>query len=125
MSGIVRCALYFGKPVAVACDARCDKAWGIQNRPHRQLSEHVDDYVWLSDEELGEAPADPGTYEGGHGKPEFSDQRMNKWCVRECERSAMVGLHEQRFIELPDLSNPSPNMRQPPTQVPDTERGAE
>jgi hypothetical protein len=50
-----------------------------------------DDFAWLSDDELGDAPVDPGTYEGGHAKPvgATSAEHMNKWCVRECERCAM------------------------------------
>ena len=79
---------YGGQPMKVACDRRCDKAWGINNRPRVQLSESEDDYAFFADGELGEAPSDPGTYEGGHAKPESPDEFPNKWCVRECERCA-------------------------------------
>ncbi|MBI3821927.1 MAG: hypothetical protein HY289_04520 [Planctomycetes bacterium] len=79
---------YFGEPMKVACDRRCDKAWGGNHRPRVQLSESVDDFAYLADDELGEAPADPGTYEGGETKPESPDEFPNKWCVRECERCA-------------------------------------
>lgn len=83
---------FFGKTWALVCDGRCDKAWGLNRRPRINFDEKdPDDIAWLSDNELGEAPEDPGTYEGGHGKPSstpLSDpNEMNKWCARECERS--------------------------------------
>jgi len=67
------------------CDMKCDKAFGINNRPKKQLSDDDDDYYFLPDSEVGIAPDDPGTYEGGFGKSPLS---ANKWCYRECERSA-------------------------------------
>ena len=80
---------YFGQRARVICDRQCQKAWGIQNRPRVQLSEDEDDYAFLADGELGEAPINPGTYEGGIGKPLRPDKFPTKWCVRECERCAM------------------------------------
>ena len=77
---------FFGQQVTVVCDLKCEKAWGSNSRPKLQLSDNIDDYVWLTDGELGEAPENPGTYEGGQGKP-FHPDKHNKWCVRECERS--------------------------------------
>lgn len=78
----------YGKPGALICDARCDKAWGINNRPRVEHDpDDPDDISFKSDDELGEAPDDPGTYEGGEGKPQTDEQRHNKWCLRECERS--------------------------------------
>ncbi len=79
---------YFGQQCKVACDGNCKKAWGINSRPKVQLSEDEDDYAFLSDIELGEAPADPGTYEGRDSKPNDASEFPNKWCVRECERCA-------------------------------------
>lgn len=79
---------YFGKPMKVNCDGKCHKAWGINSRPKEQLSDDEDDYVFLADGELGEAPNDPRIYEGRDGKPESVDEFPNKWCVRECERCA-------------------------------------
>ena len=79
---------YLGQLAIVACDRRCDKAWGVNSRPKVQLSDDEDDYEILSDDELGIAPADPGSYEGQDGKP--TDRRHNKWCVRECERSVLL-----------------------------------
>lgn len=79
---------YFGQPMAVACDRKCHKAWGINSRPKVQLSDNEDDYAFLADDELGDAPADPGTYEGADAKPASPDQFPNRWCVRECERCA-------------------------------------
>lgn len=78
---------FFGQKVTMACDGLCRKAWGINQRPKVEFDENEpDDIAWLADNELGEAPSDPGTYEGGHGKPD-GPHDMNKWCARECERS--------------------------------------
>lgn len=100
---IVKAITYFAKPCAVACDAKCEKAWGINNRPQVQFDKNDDDdTAYLPDDDLGIAPDDPGTYEGGYGKPQLPNQRLNKWCVRECERSAIADLGE--LVELPDFS---------------------
>ena len=82
---------FFGQAAKVACDGRCSKAWGINSRPSVQLSDDEDDFYWIPDGELPDAPADPGTTEGDHAKPLVvqSAADMNKWCVRECERCAM------------------------------------
>ena len=73
----------FGEKIIIACDENCEKAWGINTRPKVQLDENNgDDYYFLADGELGIAPTEPGTYEGGHVKKD----RLNKWCFRECER---------------------------------------
>jgi len=80
---------YFGKLAKVNCDGRCEKAWGINNRPRVQISDDVDDYAFLCDAELGQAPVDPGTYEGGVAKPPSAHEFPTKWCVRECERCNM------------------------------------
>ncbi len=87
---ISRGIVFFGQPSKLACDARCHKAWGINTRPREVLSEDPDDYAFLADHELGEAPEDPGTYEGGQGKPKADGDRLNKWCARECERSVIT-----------------------------------
>ena len=82
----------FGNPVEIRCDGRCSKAWGISNRPCINFDPNdPGNIAWLSDDEIkGDAPADPGTYEGGQGKPSATDLmdpvHMNKWCFRECER---------------------------------------
>lgn len=80
---------YCGQSAVFACDLGCSKAWGINSRPRVQLSDDEDDVEWLADDEIGEAPADPGTYEGGDGKPCTTDDAPNKWCVRECERGSI------------------------------------
>jgi len=79
---------YFGQLAKVNCDGNCKKACGLNGRPKVQLSADEDDYAFLADDELGEAPADPGTYEGNDAKPESAAGFPNKWCVRECERCA-------------------------------------
>jgi hypothetical protein len=66
------------------------------------VSNRVDDTVMLADDELGDAPADPGTYEGGHGKPADANFRLrSKWCARECERARIFDPDED--IQPPDL----------------------
>lgn len=84
-----RLITYFGQPAKVCCDGRCEKAWGLSNRPNVQLSDEEDDYAFLSDGELGIAPINPGTYEGSDAKPLSVMEFPNKWCVRECERCTM------------------------------------
>lgn len=102
MSKITKRVVAFGRPIVIGCDAKCSKAWGATNRPRVQLSENPDDYFYLSDDEAGDAPLDPGTYEGGDAKPMNPYQRLNKWCFRECERceSAPDGLEPV----LPDFT---------------------
>ena len=97
---------YFGKPCKVACDENCKKAWGLNSRPKEIVSDVEDDVVWLADSELGEAPDDPGTYEGGHAKPTCRAEMLNKWCVRECERSerTLTSQTVDHEIKLPDWS---------------------
>ena len=85
----------------LACDGNCCKAWGVMSRPKLELSADPDDVVYLADGELCEAPADPGTYEGGCAKPASPDD-MNKWCARECERSDMAETADK--LALPDYS---------------------
>lgn len=58
---------YFGQPVTVACDGKCHKAWGWPARPrsytfpedHPEFDE--DAFELLSDDELPDAPDDPGS----------------------------------------------------------------
>ena len=71
---------FCGQPATIACDANCEKAWGLNSRPRRA------DDSFVPDPELGTAPVDPGTTEGGHPKPRTPEERLNKWCARECER---------------------------------------
>lgn len=92
---IIKLVRYFDQPMAVACDVKCDKAWGVSQRPRVYFDPaDEDDSAYVSDGELGTAPIDPGTYEGGYGKPQMPAQRMNKWCVRECERCIRVDMGE-------------------------------
>jgi len=92
--------VFAGQDATVVCDEKCVKAWGINHRPKVQLDpENEDDVVWMADSELGDAPLDPGTYEGGHAKPTCEADRMNKWCVRECERSSMFRPWEEVVVK--------------------------
>lgn len=106
---IAKSITYFGKPHLLMCDACCSKAWGINSRPKVSLSDDPDDYAFLADGELGEAPPDPGTYEGGQAKPIKEEGRLNKWCARECERSVMAPQGKTGDL-LPDYSRRFPNM---------------
>jgi hypothetical protein len=103
---------FCGQPMRVACDERCDKAWGINRRPKVQHDPNDrDDYTYVPDGDLGTAPVDPGTYEGDHAKPVNHQGIPNKWCVRECERC--YGSHPGRSDEapkLPDFDRPEANM---------------
>lgn len=126
--------VYFGKPCVLACDGQCHKAWGINNRPRVYLDDPTgtvypntdhhyppdmedykdeDDYAYLADSELGDAPIDPGTYEGECAKPVEPHERLNKWCARECERSDIADYFDD--IDLDDLSvrqyNIAPHVR--------------
>jgi hypothetical protein len=112
--------LMFNQHEILACDGRCDKAWGINGRPRRELSDHPDDYVYIGDDDLGTAPSPDKTVvvsEGSHGKPsavaliEADSERMNKWCARQCERSKLFKPH-QLLLEssLPNLQHPLPNL---------------
>lgn len=89
-------------PLTLVCDGRCTKAWGINARPRVQVSDLEDDILYLADAELGVAPDDPGTYEGGCAKPCTPSSRLNKWCARECERSRIVQTGED--IVLSDFT---------------------
>lgn len=92
---------WMGQQVILACDGNCCKAWGISQRQKQELSADPDDVSYLADGELGAAPADPGTYEGGCAKPS-SPAGMNRWCARECERSSMAAT--VAALKLPDYS---------------------
>lgn len=94
----------FGHPALLVCDGKCEKAWGVNGRKDgliAQLSEDPDDIVYLADHETGIAPQNPGSYEGGEGKPSATACH-NKWCGRECERSSIIWPGEE--ISCPDLS---------------------
>lgn len=95
---------YFERHCLAVCDYRCDKAWGISgDRPELSRgSDDVDDVIWFADDEVAVAPDNPGSFEGGFGKP-MHPQEHNKWCVRECERSDVIEIGES--ISCPDWSH--------------------
>ena len=118
--------VYFGQQTKVVCDNNCRKAWGHNGRPCVYFDrdgkavgirsekgrnfhpEDWDNFAYLPDYLLGEAPEDPGTYEGGHGKPDWQIQtpdKLNKWCVRECERSAIKELGKPDSPVMPDFND--------------------
>ncbi len=119
--------IYCGQQAKIGCDEKCNKAWGsIRPRIYPEISEmkvfglngestypgdeydgkfDVDNYVLLSDDELGEAPKDNGFYEGGDSKPRLKLEIPNKWCARECERCAMSMPGEYNYpLNLKDFS---------------------
>jgi len=101
----------FDKPLVVACDGKCEKAWGICNRPQVQLDpEEPDDSYYLADGELGDAPKHSPDSEGGDMKPQnaTSGADMNKWCIRACERSEIKA--PGIAISLTDFSHRMYNM---------------
>lgn len=100
--------VFLGQNAVLTCDAKCSKAWGINSRPKQHLSENPDDYEFLSDSELGDAPIDPQIYEGGHAKPRIKAERHNQWCARECERSRIAKKTED--YNLPDFDKRLPNI---------------
>lgn len=123
---ISKSGTYFGQPIIIACDAKCHKAWG-SIRPRVYLDDptgkvygdgftdspypdddetiDVDNWAQLADDELPDAPDDNGWTEGDEAKPRAPEERLNKWCARQCERSCIV---DDKFpvkdFELPDFS---------------------
>lgn len=97
--------VFFNRSTTMLCDGKCNKAWGMNCRPQVYFDNNgeplldmnspdfdYDNHAYLPDNLLGEAPRNPGTYEGGYGKPDMAavnadPSLMNKWCARECERN--------------------------------------
>ena len=111
---------FFGEQVVLACDGRCDKAWGINGRARVLLSTKDDDHVLVPDSALGAAPPPGqtvGVAEGNDCKPSAvpltDGGRMNKWCARECERGGIYKLSEP--LSLRDLENPRTNIPKRPS----------
>ena len=122
--------VFFGKPATVGCDAQCNKAWGREDRPKRYLGgdpeapglsevergRRFDDYEFLADKELPEAPVASSTMEGDIAKPRTPEDRLNRWCVRSCERCQITLPGEQDgLLELPTFDAPRPNRRRKPS----------
>jgi len=94
--------MFCGRPVVLSCDGNCAKAWGMDSRPKIVFDlNDPDDFAYVSDEEFELAPTNPGTYEGDHAKPLAKEDRLNKWCSRQCERSVMAEPNEP--IVLPEF----------------------
>lgn len=109
--------VFFGRALVMACDGRCDKAWGMNGRPRKQLSDDPDDFVYEADSALGVAPGPGQTVvysEGAHFKPSaeplHDGESMNKWCARECERSGHFDPNREP-IAIPTFEPPRPNLR--------------
>lgn len=107
----------FGELFVLACDGQCNKAFGINGRPRELFDpDEPDDYIYLPDSKVGEAPGPGetiGVSEGGDLKPSavpLTDASlMNKWCSRECERSGFFKPGEP--IALHDMEHPLYNMQ--------------
>ena len=88
---------FCGQQAKVNCDGNCNKAWGESTRPKHCFNDPldvpgydpIDDWCYLSDDEPGDAPSNPGSMEGFDIKPSSNKDFPNKWCVRECERCNM------------------------------------
>ncbi len=62
--------LYFGKRCLAVRDRKYNKALGLNvDRPQWREPAQPDDGIWLADADVGIALANPGSYEGGQGKP--------------------------------------------------------
>ena len=109
-----RAITYCGRDAVLACDGKCSKAWGINGgRPKISFDpKDPDDYAYLPDQDVGEAPDQSDIGEGGHGKPRHPEDRLNKWCARECERSSILSGDDMASPadHLPDFSNLHYNM---------------
>lgn len=103
--------LCYGKKLTIGCDGKCNKAWGIGDRPSIQLSDDEDDIVYLSDGELGDAPINPNTFEGGYGKPINDEDKLNKWCYRRCERCIVCSEGNVKDFKLNSFSKRVYNKR--------------
>lgn len=98
---IASCIIYF-EPHALLCDGQCDKAWGAGDRAIVQLSDDENDYEYLSDNELEQAPENPGSFEGWDYKPRCQADLHNRWCARACERAVKIPLWH--IDALPDFT---------------------
>ena len=114
MAAIQRSMMFLGEIHIVACDGRCDKAWGVDDRPTNRLGSDHNDFEWLADGELGQAPIDPGSLSSDNGvrKPLLvrGPDDVNEWCVDRCERMAKCrAVTSERAPDPPDLSRRRPN----------------
>jgi hypothetical protein len=96
---ITKVVAAYGRMLTLTCDNNCEKAFGIRERPYIQLDGNVDNIAWLSDDEVGIAPIDPGTDEGGHRKPTCEKEKLNKWCFRQCERCSEFNQGEEVIVK--------------------------
>lgn len=91
----------FGEQKTIACDAKCNKAFGINGRPTSPNSLDENDWEWLADDEVDEAPGTGETAiisEGDDYKPGDLLEAHNRWCARECERSVIVKIGETAVL---------------------------
>jgi len=96
--------LIFGERTKVACDEKCNKAFGKDTRPKVQLDGNdTDDYAWLADWELDEAPVNPGTRQSGQSKPVNKAEIPNAWCVGQCERCVKETRKFESHLQLIDF----------------------
>lgn len=102
---------FCGAPMKIACDEKCHKAWGMNERPKIQLSDNEDDYCYLADGELGTAPESSPHLCCDEDKPRGKSEIPNKWCANECERCAMSEYgRSAEPLALTDFSKRTYNM---------------
>jgi hypothetical protein len=98
-----------GSPVGIGTSTSDMQEIEEGTLPFLKRDEEVDpdNHAYIPDRLLGKAPTDPGTYEGGHGKPDWrprTGEKMNKWCVRQCERCVMTTPgNSDGPLALPDM----------------------
>ena len=97
---LAKAITFLGQSAVLICDNGCAQAWGLNSRPTVEVAGRT---FYISDNEQ-RAPDNPGTEEGGHMKPANVENayKLNRWCVRECERSTLVQSGEE--FKLPDWS---------------------
>lgn len=125
MKPLITYGFFCGFRVRFVCDRKCEKAWGMNSRPRKEMVEvsqeglelmteasifRGDDlHEYLADGELGEAPENPGTYEGDDRKPLPPVDSHNRWCVRECERCETADPGKPLYVH--DFSRRVPNLQ--------------
>ena len=111
---------YYGAPAKVGCDEKCNKAWGINNRPRVYLDISETQIFGLEGTSIYpdiEDDINVDNYENDDAKPTCKSEMGNRWCVRECERCQMseYGKHNEP-LKIKDFNqrfyNMYPHMRE-------------
>lgn len=92
----------------ISCDGKCDKAFGLAERPISENSLAEGDFEWLADDEVGDAPEVSCHTIDGENKPQLITELHNKWCIVHCERSILMTLGQE--ATLPNFDKRVPNI---------------